>query len=306
MIEALYTAEPCPPAGTPEWHELRKCGIGGSEAAAVCGVSKYKTALDIYMLKLGLTEPDAETNRAMRKGNALEPFIKSEYELETGFRGYKPEVMFRSVAYPWLFVNPDWIGAEGIEHGGEFKNSDNASLWGEAGTEDVPDDYWIQCQQGMLVTGKKLWHLYALLPRNETRLYPIAADADAQKAIVEKTGYFWREHVLKRVPPEFDSASLSDPMGAVRELYGAVNDQTVELASAVSLLCEQFEKADAEAKASEKEAKRLKAQLLSMVGDAGRGLIPGEWEIVRKLSPKRGHWVKPTETIKTTIKRLEA
>ena len=46
------------------------------------GVSEYATPLDVYMSKVHGTQPD-ET-RAMRRGRVLEPFIASEYALETG------------------------------------------------------------------------------------------------------------------------------------------------------------------------------------------------------------------------------
>ena len=41
------------------WLEYRRKGIGGSDAAAVLGVSPYKTARDVYFEKLG-RKPDVE------------------------------------------------------------------------------------------------------------------------------------------------------------------------------------------------------------------------------------------------------
>ena len=36
-----------------EWLDWRKTGIGGSDASVVCGVSKYKSPLELFMEKTG-------------------------------------------------------------------------------------------------------------------------------------------------------------------------------------------------------------------------------------------------------------
>ena len=36
-----------------EWHEYRRKGIGGSDAAAVLGLSPFCTARDVYYEKIG-------------------------------------------------------------------------------------------------------------------------------------------------------------------------------------------------------------------------------------------------------------
>lgn len=45
-----------------EWLAHRRCGIGGSDAAAVLGISPWRTARDLYYDKLGIAEvqPDEE------------------------------------------------------------------------------------------------------------------------------------------------------------------------------------------------------------------------------------------------------
>ena len=34
-----------------EWLDYRKTGIGGSDAAVVCGISKYKSPVELWMEK---------------------------------------------------------------------------------------------------------------------------------------------------------------------------------------------------------------------------------------------------------------
>ena len=40
-----------------EWRRYRTFGIGGSDAAAVCGISPWKTARDLYEEKLNHLSP---------------------------------------------------------------------------------------------------------------------------------------------------------------------------------------------------------------------------------------------------------
>ena len=39
---------------SPEWYELRKSGIGGSDAAAILGLSPWKTNVDLWEEKVGI------------------------------------------------------------------------------------------------------------------------------------------------------------------------------------------------------------------------------------------------------------
>ena len=66
-----------------EWLRKRKNYLGGSDLGAICGLSTYRTALDVYLDK---TSDDIreETNAAMRWGNLLEDVVAKEYAEVTG------------------------------------------------------------------------------------------------------------------------------------------------------------------------------------------------------------------------------
>src|SRR5690606_38820092 len=68
-----------------EWLEWRKKGIGGSDAAAIVGLDKYRSAFDVYAEKVGLKaeEPD---NEAMRQGRDLEQYVAERFMEATGKR----------------------------------------------------------------------------------------------------------------------------------------------------------------------------------------------------------------------------
>ena len=61
-----------------EWLAYRRKGIGGSDAAAVLGISPFMTARDLYYDKLGISaQADEENWVAKEIGHLLEPLVPS-------------------------------------------------------------------------------------------------------------------------------------------------------------------------------------------------------------------------------------
>src|SRR5690349_8562125 len=69
------------PHDTPEWHALRAGGIGGSEIAAVVGLSKWTSAFELWHRKRGAIGQQAQ-NEAMEWGSRLEPVIAAKFAEE--------------------------------------------------------------------------------------------------------------------------------------------------------------------------------------------------------------------------------
>lgn len=47
-----------------QWLEARRAGIGGSDAAAIAGLSKWKTPMSVYLDKLGQAPQEHITSEA--------------------------------------------------------------------------------------------------------------------------------------------------------------------------------------------------------------------------------------------------
>ena len=60
-----------------EWLLLRRKGIGGSDAAAIVGLNRWRSAFDVYAEKVGL-KPEQPDNEAMRRGG-LEDYVASRF-----------------------------------------------------------------------------------------------------------------------------------------------------------------------------------------------------------------------------------
>jgi putative phage-type endonuclease len=72
MIEVFDPAEMT--QGSDAWHAWRKMGIGATDAAAICGYSKWDSALGVYARKTMPTEK-SEPNAAQEWGTRIEPLL---------------------------------------------------------------------------------------------------------------------------------------------------------------------------------------------------------------------------------------
>ena len=67
-----------------DWLKERMAGIGGSDAAAVMGLSKWKTPLDVFLEKRGEIATDFVDSEPMKWGRLLEPVVRQEYAERSG------------------------------------------------------------------------------------------------------------------------------------------------------------------------------------------------------------------------------
>ena len=61
-----------------EWHQYRAKRIGASDAPIICGLSPWKSAIQLWMEKTGkITQPDSSGNFAIQRGIRLEPVVRA-------------------------------------------------------------------------------------------------------------------------------------------------------------------------------------------------------------------------------------
>ncbi len=135
----------------------RMTGIGGSDAAAICGLDPYKTPLRVWAEKTGKI-PAAEQNEAMWRGIMLEPVVIAMYRLTTG-APVKQAPMLRHKAHEFMLAHLDGLippTAEDAEPGvleAKTANSRMARLWDDpdADGDRIPQQYMVQVQHNMAV-----------------------------------------------------------------------------------------------------------------------------------------------------------
>lgn len=201
-----------------EWLEARRTGIGGSDIAAVLGLSPWRTALDVWRSKVEPVEEPAEPPEPMYWGRVLEAVVASEYQRRTQQRVQRINQILRRPGTPWAIatidravITPgtrtrisrtgDLTGAQGVL---ECKTA-HASRLTDWGREDDPDAIPVHhAAQGMwycAVTGLP-WCDFAVLVGGQRFLVRrLERDEEVIRAMLERAEEFWRRHVLERVPP---------------------------------------------------------------------------------------------------------
>lgn len=133
---------------SPEWHAARADGLGGSEIAAVLGLSKWASRYSLWHEKKGLM-PERVQNAQMTVGKYVEPSILAWWRDQHPEFGVTEETgTYRSTERPWQIANPDHI-AESLAAPAvivECKFAIYDYEWGDEGTDQIPPYYLAQCR----------------------------------------------------------------------------------------------------------------------------------------------------------------
>lgn len=186
---------------TQELLELRKTGIGGSDAAAIAGLSKYKTPLEVYFEKLGLSDSNND-NPATYFGSLMEPIIVNEYIKKTGLEVAITKNTLKSEKYPWMLANIDgFVPSKRAILECKYSSPYRYRDWGEEDSEEIPDEYLLQCAHYAIVCDVKEVDLMLLMPP-DFKLFNYQRNKALEKNLIELEHDFWHNNVLKQVPPE--------------------------------------------------------------------------------------------------------
>jgi putative phage-type endonuclease len=241
-----------------DWHELRRQGIGGSDAAVALGLSKYKTPLALWEEKQGLVSP-ADDNEPMFWGRTLEPVIRQVYSDRTGRTVRMADGIIKSASYPFMLANLD--GFTDDNRVVEIKTARSSADWGDEGTDQIPIPYFCQVQHYMSVTGFGVADVAVLIGGSDFRLYEIPADAEFQEMMIEREADFWH-HVTSNTPPP--PLTYADMLSTYKQSSAAIVVASQDAAFAIRSLKDIKEQLNA----LEEAEKHLKAIIMGAIGNA--------------------------------------
>ena len=94
-----------------EWLSYRRRGIGGSDVAALLGISPWRTARDLYYDKLNVASVEDEESNwvALEMGHLLEPLVAKIFERKTGYKIYQIKKMFQHSKHLWMLADVDYF-----------------------------------------------------------------------------------------------------------------------------------------------------------------------------------------------------
>lgn len=261
--------------------------LGGSDIAAVLGISPWKTPLDLYMDKVK-PRAEGERKRVFTRGIRWESVVAEMLVERLQADGHTVEIIASNNRY--RDQQHDFMAAE-IDFEVKLDGSDeitNVELktvhpfkmreWGESDSDNMPTHYTAQVMWGLGVTGRRNGILAALFGADELRAYPVARDEEIVQALRERGCDFWNNHVRAGIPPE--PINIAD----TSKLF--LEDGEAEAMSADPQLAEWLMRmrfVRAEIKAREAEADALEFQIRRAMGSNTQVLMPNgkaacEWK----------------------------
>ncbi len=279
---------------TAEQIQVRTTGIGGSDAAAALGLSKRKTALQLYLEKRGeIPVEDPVDEESIWWGRALEPIVRQKYAEVTGRVVMLPAGTLRHPAHGYMLAHVDGL-IQDESRGYEGKTAFHSTGWGEEGTDEIPREYLLQVHHYLTVTQFDVWDVAVLIGR-KFQVYEVPADREMSEMLIEVEGDFMRRIREGDAPPlDYDHPTARE---VVRKLYPGTNGARLVASEAAIAWRKELAQAQEAAKAANATIESMKARLLEEMGEAALLAFPDAKCYRRQITHRAGYTVQPADYV---------
>ncbi len=258
------------------WLAERRKGIGGSDAAAIAGLNRYRSQMEVYLDKLGELDAGDEDNEAMYWGRQLEDLVAEEFQRRTEKKVWRRNAILQHPEHEFMIANIDRrvVGEAGGIIPLECKTT-SAWLKDEWEGAALPDAYAIQVHHYIAVCGAPYAYVAVLIGGNTFRWQKVERDEELLAHLIQIERDFWHHHVLAQTPPALDGSEAASEF--LKALYPEAEPEsrTVLPPAARELIAarERWKKKEDAAAARRKEAEN---RLKDLLGDHEVGLLEGE------------------------------
>ncbi|WP_245107235.1 MULTISPECIES: YqaJ viral recombinase family protein [unclassified Acinetobacter] len=218
-----------------QWLQIRKQGIGSSDAAAACGLNPHMSMLELWMIKTGRMQvpPDQPLKNRYSPlywGNKLEPLIADYYRQRTGNKVRRVNAVLQhpDEDKAFMLANLDYavVGSDEVQ----LLECKSVGEWGtKHWREGVPLYVIIQVQHQLAVTGKQAAHVCALVCGHEAKIFKVERNEIVINRLIASEKIFW-SCVENDIPPHVDASESAAK--ALQLLYPQhIPLQTVDLST---------------------------------------------------------------------------
>jgi putative phage-type endonuclease len=261
-----------------DWLEVRKQGIGSSDAAAAVGLNPYQSQLELWMIKTGrdanLPKPDPNDETSpMYWGTILEPIVANHYVKRTGrkVRRINAVLQHPDPELSWMLANLDYTVVGGDEV--QILECKTAGYFGSLLWRDgVPEYIQLQVQHQLAVTGKQAADVCVLICGQEIRIHRIERDDDLIAKLMHLERQFWH-YVETDTPPPADGSESAGQ--ALRALFPQDAGNTLDLSEDMPLSVAHVDLVTVREEIAARQAREeaLKQQIQQRMGDASRAIF---------------------------------
>ena len=254
--------------------------IGGSDVAAILGLSPWKSAFMLYQEKIGEFEEEITPakEKLLGRGKRWEPIVVEMLVDELRGRGHEVQILAQNQRYTdpehsFLRAEIDLeLLIDGEEVNGEAKtvNPWAATDWGDEDSDEIPIYYAAQVMHGLMVKPRNRAVVAALTGFDDKpRIHWITRDEETIAGIRAREIEFW-ERIQSRTPPE--PATADD----VKWLYQRDAGTISEADDALVSLCQQLKDIKVDIKTMEAREELIATQIKLAMAEAATLLYAGK------------------------------
>lgn len=251
--------------------EMNRLGfIGGSDVAAILGVSPWKSPHELWLQKMGRVEKEAvtpEQQKRFDRGHRLEPVVLQMLIDRLQDDGHDVQLLrtnerYQDAEHPFMSCEIDFeLMLDGEHINGDCKTVHPfaAKKWGEEGTDEVPIEYAAQFMHGLGITGRQRCIVATLIGMDDLLIYMVERDDETIAGIRGRVVEFWNECIVADTPP--DPIDFDD----CRAIYAKSNGGTIEATSEIRDCVFNLAEAKAKIKSLERTEEELSYRITAFM-----------------------------------------
>lgn len=273
------------------WLELRRKGIGGSDAAAAAGLSPWKSPYALWCEKTGEYVDDGSSEAALF-GQLLETVVANEFATRQGLSVVTYPALLAHPDYPWMLANVDRFVVDDAGQAVALLECKTTGLrledeWAD---DDLPDHHAMQVHHYLAVTGLPRAYVSVLIG-GQRMPEPRIVERDEQMIdnLIKIEEAFW-SLVQEHRAPSLDGSDST--RNTLRGRYDtAVPQKQVEVdVSTLNAIHGRAALRD-EIKRLEADCSRYEAEIMAALGDAEIATYLGETVCTWKSQTRKAHAV---------------
>lgn len=249
-----------------DWLGVRRTGLGGSDAAAVVGLSRWTSPLELWLDKTGRNTGDDEAGEAALWGTLLEPVVRDEVARRRDIEIVTAPFVLAHEHRRWQMVNLDGdIPSLDAIYEGKTASVYLADDWAD---DQIPEAYILQVQHALAVTGRARALCGVLIGGQKLEVRSVERDQELIDTLIGLEAEFW-SLVESDTPPAADGSQACTDL--LKRIYSTANGNVLTLGGSdlaeVEQLIEQRGQLVADIKALEAEQARTENILKERSGD---------------------------------------
>lgn len=269
----------------PKWLEMRKTGIGGSDASVIVGLNPWKSKFELWLDKTNQAqEVDQSDNEYIYWGNVQEELVANRFCELTG-KKVRRCGMLRNNEHPFMLADIDRlvVGENAIL---ECKTTASWNL-NEWDGDNLPDAYYIQVQHYLAVGGYDKAYIACLVGGNKFVWKEIPRNDEEIAVLIKAEEEFWQKNVIEKVLPEVDGSSGCSKAIAILFKGNPEDEEAAELEGKFDIMCRDLEVLKAEKKKLEEVIDEKENQIRVALGDKVFGRSP-KYNFWYKVESRKG------------------